>query len=245
MSNIAILLGAGGSSRMGITIQDKILAKLCGKPVFAYSIEAFIKCEIFNTLTIVYKDNLQKSFIETYLDDHFPSLAPSNILWVQGGRRRQDSVYNALKILPQKTHHVFIHDLARPLIHPKILNQLYQTLLTHESAVLAHPVTDTIKQIDQTKIANQSNTFILNDLNRNTLWAMETPQAFEFSLICKAYEEIQKRNLEITDEATAVSLLNHPITLINNDSPNPKITVYNDLHFIEYLLMKNEHLLPL
>lgn len=236
MSNIAILLGGGEGTRMEGYVEDKILAILQGKPVFAYSIEAFIESKVVDTLMIVYKNDHQKMIIEEWINNEL-SFPHTQILWSLGGKRRQDSVFNALKAVPQKTDYVFIHDLARPLLRPKTVKELYQSLLQEGASVLARPVIDTIKQIFPESKK-------LNDLNRNTLWTMETPQAFKYSLIYDAHIEVEKNNLEITDDAAAVSLINHPITIVQNSLPNPKITVQSDIHFIEYLITQN-HYAPL
>lgn len=232
MSNAAILLGGGSSIRMQGYTEDKILVMAQGKPLFAYSLEAFIKSEVVDNLVIVYKDNDQKQFIQEWIlnNTSFPT-----IHWVQGGERRQDSVLAGLRALTNETHYVFIHDLARPLIRAESLRELYQTLLTENTAVLAHPVHDTIKQ----SLPESPKT--LNDLNRDTLWATETPQAFQYSLARTAYEEVANRKLHITDDAAALTLIGHPVTLVPNKYPNPKITLPSDLDYLEFLLQTKTH----
>lgn len=235
MSNTAILLAGGSSSRMQNYVEDKILMIIQDKPLFAYSIEAFIESAAVDSLLIVYKDTQQKSFIEQWILNNIDIPNSLELCWAQGGLRRQDSVLAGLKALTHKTEYVFIHDLARPLIQAESIRKIYQTLLVEDAAVLAHPVADTIKQI----IPESSN--MLKDLNRDTLWAMETPQAFKYSLAYKAYEEVDKRNLQITDDAAALSLIGHPISIVENDLPNPKITLQSDVDYLEFLLAKKHY----
>lgn len=227
----AILLGGGKSTRMAGFVDDKIVFILFYKPVFAYSIEAFIKSKIIDTLVIVYKDLNQKEIIQNWLIDN--DLHSLNILWTQGGERRQDSVLAGLQVLPNDTSHVLIHDMARPLIKAKTLKKIHRALQSNEAVTLAHRMTDTIKQVPP------HSTQKLIDLDRKTLWAMETPQAFKYPLLLKAYEKVEKENLEITDDIGAFSLLEYPIKIIENSHPNLKITVKNDIDYIEFLLAPN------
>lgn len=215
---------------------DKILTEVLGKPIFAYAIEAFIKSEVVDRLVLIYRDLIQKEFIEEWISDNVSNPLP--IVWAQGGARRQDSVLIGLRALPAQTDFVFIHDIARPLIQPVTIRKINHFLLAEGGGggtALAHPVTDTVKQT----FAGAPK--VLHDLNRETLWAMETPQAFKHSVALGAYEEVERRKIEVTDDAAAVSLLNHPITIIENHLPNPKITVQHDIDYVEFLLTQKSH----
>ena len=78
----------------------------------------------------------------------------------------------------------------------------------------------------------------LKSLDRDKLWAMETPQVFARDLIVAAYAKVAKKKLHITDDAAAVELLKHPVALLENTYPNPKLTTPADLPWFEYLLSK-------
>ena len=97
-----------------------------------------------------------------------------------------------------------------------------------DAVVLAHRVTDTIKE--------HSGDGRLRTLDRTRLWAMETPQVFSKALILRAYALVAKRRLRITDDASAVELLGHPVALLENLHPNPKLTLPKDLAHMEFLL---------
>lgn len=231
----AILLGGGSGTRMRGYAEDKILMMIEGKPVFAYSIEAFIESEVVDRLMIVYRDIEQKAVIEQWIFNNIDSENLPAIFWVQGGARRQDSVVAALRGLKEmvrETEYVYVHDLARPLIQPRSIRKMHQILLIEKAVVLACAVVDTIKQ----RVVEAPKT--LQDLDRETLWGMETPQAFGYGLIYEAYEEVVRRDLRITDDAGAVSILGHPIAIVENDYPNPKITLKRDVDYLEFLLSK-------
>jgi 2-C-methyl-D-erythritol 4-phosphate cytidylyltransferase len=217
-----ILLAAGNGSRMQGIVNDKVLAPLAGRPVFSYSAAAFMQSAVADLFIVVYRD--QRQMLE--LSAHTPT--PSVL--VRGGRERQDSVCNALAALPTDIQHVFIHDCARPLIRPEQLVALHKIVRREHAVVLAHRLTDTIKEHrDHAR---------LRTLDRSRLWAMETPQVFSRELIARAYARVSARKLHVTDDAQAVEQLGHPVALLENTTPNPKLTRPSDLEYLEFLLRR-------
>ena len=104
------------------------------------------------------------------------AFAPTPAMLVRGGKERQDSVSAALAVLPGDIGHVFIHDCARPLIRPAAACEaLHRPVRPGRAVVLAHRVTDTIKE--------KSPGGRLRTVDRSRLWAMETPQVFSRDLI--------------------------------------------------------------
>lgn len=218
----AILLAAGSGSRMQGAVLDKVLAPLAGRPVFAWSAAAFMQSAIADLYVVVYRDQRQMMELSAY--------APTPSVLVQGGRERQDSVARALAALPADIEYVFIHDCARPLIRPEQLVALHKIVRKESAVVLAHRVTDTIKE--------HRDDARLRTLVRSRLWAMETPQVFARDLVTRAYARIERRRQPITDDAQAVELLGHPIALLENPHPNPKLTTPADLPYLEFLLAR-------
>lgn len=216
----AILLAAGGSRRMAGTVMDKILAPLGDKPVFAHSAATFFRSGVVDFFVVTYRDQHQLVELSAY--------APTPAVFVPGGAERQDSVAAALAELPDDIRHVFIHDCARPLVREEQLVALYKIVRREGAVVLAHRVTDTIKE--------HRGEGRLRNLDRRRLWAMETPQVFDRELICRAYARVAARKLSITDDASAVELLNHPVALLENPHANPKLTTPADLPYLEFLL---------
>lgn len=223
MRNAAILLAAGSGKRMQGVVDDKILAPLGEKPVFAHSAAAFIASGVADFYAVVCRDQRQLAELSAF--------APTPCVFVRGGKQRQDSVANALEALPSDIEYVFIHDCARPFVRPEQLVGLLKIVHRENAAVLAHRVTDTIKQ--------HSDNGHLKTLDRSRLWAMETPQVFSRELIVKAYGQVIARELKITDDAAAVEVLKHPVALLENTYPNPKLTTPADLAYFEYLRSKN------
>jgi len=220
----AILLAAGSGQRMQGAVADKILAPLGGRPLFLHSASAFVESGVADFYVIVYRDQKQMLELSAY--------APTPALFVPGGEERQDSVAAALAALPPDIGKIFIHDCARPFVRVEQLIALHKIVLREDAVVLAHRVTDTIKE-------HRSDGH-LKPLNRDKLWAMETPQVFSRDLIVSAYAKVAKKKLHITDDASAVELLNHPVALLENAHPNPKLTTPADLPWFEYLLAQSQ-----
>ena len=115
----AILLAAGNGSRMQGSVDDKVLAPLAGRPVFAHSAAAFMTSGVADFYVVVYRDQRQMTELAAY--------APTPSALVRGGRERRDSVMNALASLPDDIAYVFIHDCARPLIRQRTGRSLIST----------------------------------------------------------------------------------------------------------------------
>ncbi len=222
----AILLAAGRSRRMRGAVADKILAPLAGRPVFAHSAAAFAASGVADFYVVVVRDSRQSLALSRH--------APTPALYVRGGRARQDSVANALAALPDDVDCVFIHDCARPLVEPGQLRELLRGARRYGAAVLAHRVVDTIKRLTEPR-GRQSGACRARTLERDGLWAMETPQVFARDLIVRAYARVRRLKLAVTDDAQAVELLGRPILFIENPHPNPKLTAPGDLAWIETL----------
>ncbi len=218
-----ILLAAGSGRRMQGAVADKILAPLAGRPVFAHSAAAFLESNVADYYVIVVRDQAQSIALSAY--------APTPAQFVIGGKERQDSVQNALAVLPADIAYVFIHDCARPLVRAEQLVGLLKIVRREDAVILAHRVTDTIKQ--------HADTGHLKTLDRARLWAMETPQVFARDLIVEAYAKVAAKKLRITDDASAVERLKHPIALLENTHANPKLTTPADLAYAEYILSQS------
>jgi 2-C-methyl-D-erythritol 4-phosphate cytidylyltransferase len=124
---------------------------------------------------------------------------------------------------------VAVHDGARPLVRPESIDACVAAARQHGSAALAHEVTDTLKKAGADGFARSS-------VNRDGLWAMETPQVFRTSLLLEAYAAVAGRQLAVTDEVSAVEALGLPTKLVTSPFPNPKITVPADIHLATALL---------
>ncbi|MCH1497737.1 MAG: 2-C-methyl-D-erythritol 4-phosphate cytidylyltransferase [Akkermansiaceae bacterium] len=209
MSFAAIIVASGSSQRMGF---DKLAAQWRGKTILWHSVHAFSSLEEISQVIVVTPPNRF-----AWLADLGPKLNQ-----VDGGRERSDSVAAGLTALRDEISHVAIHDGARPLVSPESIRATFAAAEANKAASLARRVTETLKRATPEGITSES-------VSRDNLWVMETPQVFSKGLIEKAYQSVTSSDSQITDEVSALQLLNQGTTLVENLTPNPKITIIADL----------------
>jgi 2-C-methyl-D-erythritol 4-phosphate cytidylyltransferase len=237
MPNAVLMLCAGRATRMRGAVADKVLAPLAGQTVLEHSLKTFREAGVADYFVFVIRDAEQRlavSKVLVKLGGRF-----DKIRFATGGKERQDSVFNGLQAVPTDVASVFIHDCARPLITVKSLRALAAAVKKDRAAVLAHRVVDTIKQTPP-KAGKKLRRLKLKDLPRETLWAMETPQVFARELILKAYTKVCAKKLHVTDDVAAATLLGHAVTIVENPSPNPKLTHPEDFAWVELLLKTSQ-----
>jgi 2-C-methyl-D-erythritol 4-phosphate cytidylyltransferase len=219
MACAAIIVAAGNSRRMGF---DKLAAPLCGKPVLQHSVEAFMACRSVSCVILVCPEERYQQLLGGV---EFPK----PILRVDGGWERQYSVSNGLELVPEDDLLVAVHDGARPLIDPEVIEQAIELARGCGAVSVARPVAETIKKADAEGYARQS-------VDRNDLWFMETPQVFRTSLLRRAYRYILENHLFVTDEVSAVEAVGVNTKLMASPTPNLKITIPADIELAQALL---------
>ncbi len=202
---------------------DKLMASLQGQSVLQHSLAAYLSCPEISEIILVTDP------------DRFRSLdllgCEEKIIRVDGGNERQDSVSNGLAALAPECKLVAIHDGARPLITSEAISLVLDGASVHGAASLAHPITETLKRADNDDFVKGQQASV----DREQLWAMETPQCFRVRLLQAAYAQAKEDQIQLTDEVSALQHLGHVIKLIPNPSPNPKITFPSDLALAERL----------
>ncbi len=231
MNAAAIFLCAGRGTRMKAVADDKVLAKVAGKPVYLHSVEAFVESGLTSTFVFVFRSVAQKRQLEKGV--RALRLAPSQrLIFVRGGVERQESVRHALEALPPTVEWVFIHDAARPMIRATLIRRYASLAKRRGSAVFAHRVADTIKELPSA--ADPDEAVPACTLERSRLWATETPQIFRRAEILAAYVSLEETR-RVTDDAQAMEFAGQPVFFYENPEPNPKLTTPRDLAYAEFL----------
>jgi len=222
--NGVVIVAAGTGSRMNMGINKQFI-KLEGKEVIVYTIEKFYNNPNIDDIVVVVKESesefFKKEIIERY---NF-----KNIKIAYGGKERQDSVYNGLKLLDEKCDIVLIHDGARPFVSNKTIDTCIEEAKEHKAIVVGVPVKDTIKVID-------SNNNIVDTPNRSVLWAVQTPQTFNYNILLNAYEDAFKSRFYGTDDAMLVERIGHKVKMVEGSYNNIKITTKEDLNIGSQIL---------
>jgi 2-C-methyl-D-erythritol 4-phosphate cytidylyltransferase len=218
MSIAAIIVAAGESRRMGF---DKLSAKINGISVLTHSVKAFCDCPSIDIIYVVCPESRFREINELPLN--------KQILRVEGGSHRQDSVNNGLKALDPTVTLVAIHDGARPMITADLIENTFTAARKYGAAAVARRVTETLKRSDAEGFARSS-------IDRTNLWYMETPQCFRVNVLRRAYQYVQERGITVTDEVSAVEAIGISTLLIESTKPNIKITVPADLELAASLM---------
>ena len=213
----AVIVAAGKGKRMGTDISKQFLP-LCGKEILAHTVEKFEMAENVRDIVLVTgMESLQdaKDMAEEYGWKKVVSV-------VEGGKERQDSVWNGLQAVSEDTEIVLIHDGVRPFVTEEILDLSIETAMEMGGCVAGVPAKDTIK------VCNEENISIATP-DRKTLWQIQTPQTFRKELIVKAYEMAAGDGFIGTDDASLAEYCGYPVKIIMGSYRNIKITTKEDL----------------
>jgi 2-C-methyl-D-erythritol 4-phosphate cytidylyltransferase len=214
-----VIPAAGQGKRMG-TKKSKQFLMLEKKPVFIHTLLVFENYPAVSEIVVVTRKE-EISEVERLIEEYGIQKVTHVI---EGGRERQDSVYEGLKYL--HTDWVMVHDAVRPFVTTSALDRLLQIIPNGRAAILAVPVKDTIKQVDQDGIVEQS-------LDRSKLWAVQTPQLFERKLLWEAHQLAKEKNLMVTDDAMMVEQLGITVQVVLGEYNNIKLTTPEDLILAE------------
>ena len=218
----AIILAAGKSERMGGGV-DKAFLSLVNKPVVAWSLLAFERCpEIDRIVLVVRKEQLVASKAVAKM------FGISKIFKiVAGGGKRQESVAAGLAACDVDTRYVVVHDGARPLLTPELITEVVKLVKRTPAVTVGRPVTDSIKLCEK-------GTAVTRSVEREKLWAVQTPQAFQIRELRAAYKALG--NKEVTDDCMAVERNGGSVKILSSLKPNVKITTVEDLQLAGALL---------
>jgi 2-C-methyl-D-erythritol 4-phosphate cytidylyltransferase len=216
----AIIVAAGSSERMGF---DKLFALVSGKPVIAHTIAAFENTKCVDEIILVGRAD---SLGELRKVIGKPTKVKQIIA---GGAERSDSVRAGLEHIDPKSNFVAVHDAARPMITPEKITRVFEAARTSGGATLAETINDTLKRAD-------ADLAVVGSVDRDGVYAMQTPQVFEKKLLEEAYEFVANKKVTVTDEVSAVALLGKKVVLVPNHDFNFKITYPRDLPMAEFVL---------
>ena len=211
-SSLGVVIVAAGTGKRMIGA-NKLFASIGGKPLLAWSVDTCQRCSFVRQIVLVLNDK-DMGRGQTLKEERDWSKVGLSL----GGARRQDSVRQGLRQI-RSCDWVMIHDGARPFLTPDLIEDGLKAADEFGAAVAAVPVKDTIK------LAGVDNS-VKETLERDRLWAAQTPQTFSFDIITKTYEHLAA---EVTDDAAAVERLGYKVHLYLGDYRNIKVTTPEDL----------------
>ena len=218
----AIIVAAGSSRRVGF---DKLFEIIAGKPVIVHAIGAFENSKSVSDIVVIAREDRRGEIRKLVRNQNWKKVRAIE----SGGEHRQDSVRAGLSRLGGNVQYVAVHDAARPLVTPEVIERVFQQSRTHGAAALADPITDTLKRANV-------DLGVSGAVDRDRLYAVQTPQIFERKLLEQAYRAVAEKKLPVTDDVSALELIGAKVMLVPNDDFNFKITYPRDLKLAEMVL---------
>lgn len=211
---------------MGANI-DKLFLELAGRPVIAHTWQRFNDASCIDEIILVVRDGMQSAFAELATQFRFQK----KFRFAVGGKERQDSVWKGLQALSADSEIVAIQDGARPVTSEELILATINAAREIGAAVAAQRVVDTIKE-------SKNGETISRHLERKELWSVQTPQTFRVEVIRRALAAVREKNLLVTDDTAACELIGQPVKLVESALPNPKVTLPEDLPYLESFLQR-------
>ena len=214
-----VVVAAGRSARMGGT--DKTFAEIQGAPLIVHTLRRVAASEAVGRIVLVVAGEAVE-----YAEEVARQFGIDKIAGIcAGGARRQDSVYAGLVALGP-CRWVAIHDGARPCASAEVWSRALDSVRRSGAAIAAVPVKDTIKVVGAEQV-------IAATPERSTLWAAQTPQAFEYDLLLEAHRDAQS---DFTDDAAMVEAVGHPVSVFWGSYDNLKVTTPGDLAIVDQII---------
>jgi 2-C-methyl-D-erythritol 4-phosphate cytidylyltransferase len=225
MPRFAVILPAAGKSSRFRDKDKKVFANIDGRAVWLRAAELFVnRTDVVQSLVVIAAED--QDLFRTRYGAHLGLLGIEIVL---GGAERFDSVANALARLRDDIDLVAIHDAARPCLPPALIDDVFTAAAKTGAALLALPVSDTVKRGDDAGKVEAT-------VPRKGLWLAQTPQVFRRDWLLDAYARRGQFGQNITDDAQLIEAAGHGVYLVTGSSGNIKITTREDLSLAEAIL---------
>jgi 2-C-methyl-D-erythritol 4-phosphate cytidylyltransferase len=225
MAQVAVILPAAGQSSRFRDKEKKPFANLDGRAVWLRSVELFVtRPDVVQCILVI-----ARSDQETFRRRNAAHMAFMNVQIADGGAERFESVANALKLVKPEAELVAIHDAVRPCLTAGLIDAVFARAAETGAALLAVPVTDTLKQVNPQHQVQST-------MPRQGLWLAQTPQVFRRDWLEAAYANRGKPGKDVTDDAQLVEAAGHKVHVVESNATNIKITTKADLILAEAVL---------
>lgn len=221
------VIPAGGTGSRFSARENKLLIPLAGIPVLVRSVKAMLAAPSIQGVVLV----CHTEYLAKYQALMHQWLPDASIVYALGGETRRDSVYQGLRMIPSDVSVVAVHDAARPVVSPQVVEQAVQTVAHGAAgALVAVPIQDTVKQVEAGSLTIQAT------LDRSVLWRAQTPQCFDKALLMQAHQSVS-RDTPVTDDVQLMELAGlGDVVIVSGDERNLKITTPTDVLLAEAFL---------
>jgi 2-C-methyl-D-erythritol 4-phosphate cytidylyltransferase len=222
--NVAIIAAAGTGSRLAGD-RPKQFLQLAGVPIIFHTLKPFEQCDSIQEIIVVLPAAESSDFLA--LVQKYGLRKLSRV--VPGGTTRAESVWRGLLAIRAATAEIVaVHDGVRPFVTTEEIGRTVAAARLHGAAILVAPAIDTIKQVN--------GGVVVKTLERKQLCSALTPQCFRYELLRRAYEQADVQDPAVTDDSSLVEQLGEPVTIVEGNSRNIKITTQRDLLIAEAFL---------
>ena len=225
--NYQVIIPAAGQGKRMKAGKNKQFIELNEIPIIIHTLKVFEEHTQCSGIILVINEAEKADF--QYLIEKYRIQKVHQ--FVLGGTERQYSVYNGLKAV-KDDELVLVHDGARPFVTQKRIENLVEKAVDTGAAILAVPVKDTIKKVEEGIVSET--------VERSTLWSVQTPQAFQIKLLLEAHDKARNEGYLGTDDASLLERVGRPVSIVTGDYTNIKITTPEDLYIAEAILKRNE-----
>lgn len=215
MIAVAVIVAAGKGERFGDA--TKVLTPILNRPVLAWTLDAFQRAERVSEVIVVVGEHSRIPITELIEISQWSKVTGI----VLGGATRQRSMANGVEAVRADAEIILVHDAARPLVTPDQIDATVDAAQISGGAILAAPVTDTIKRV--------TDGVIVETIDRSTLWQAQTPQTFMATHLREMAALAVSDEVQMTDEASLAEHLGYPVTIVPADATNLKITHPHDV----------------
>lgn len=209
--------------------ENKLFLPLGGLPLLTRTLRAVeAAVEVTDVVLVVRPDDeavVRRRILPALETQKFSGLA-------HGGPERQDSVRAGVLFIGDRADLVVVHDGARPLVTPALVDRTVAAARDASAATTAVPVKDTVKRVEDGRVRET--------LDRRSLWLAQTPQAFWADLLAFAHARAAEADVRATDDAALVERLGHRVVVVPGAEENLKITTPLDLAIAELILRRRE-----
>ncbi len=222
----AIVAAAGSGTRLGRG--SKALVPLHGRPALARVLELFLGIDEVDRIVVAAPEarlEEARALVEELAPGKPVTLCP-------GGETRQQSVRSALASLESGCEWVLVHDAARPLASPALVRRVLAAAMESGAAFPGLPPRDAVKRVEGGRL--------VESLDRSRIVLAQTPQAFSYALLLRAHFEAADAGLVGDDDAQLVAAGGHPVTVVEGEPTNIKLTTPEDLEVLEALIREHE-----
>ncbi|UCG17424.1 MAG: 2-C-methyl-D-erythritol 4-phosphate cytidylyltransferase [Phycisphaerales bacterium] len=225
MRRIAVIIPAAGKGERFGRREKKIFAKLDGRPIFLRTLELFVnRDDVCQTILVVSRADLEE--VKTR---YGANLGFMGVRICEGGEARYDSVRAALEIVNDDAELVAIHDAVRPCATDAVIDAVFAEAAKTGAAILASPLQGTIKRVSDSGTIDAT-------VPRERLYEAQTPQVFKRQVIAEAYANPPESMEGVTDDACLVERTGHPVSIVESNFTNLKITTRADITLANAIL---------